>query len=187
MGLTNEEFLKQLAINYRWSSIVLDERTDTGGAGPIDPYGFSSGAMLRAGDRALDACGLVERGEDAKVTSLFQIFDAGHHTVLVFCDDARQVRSVSQVVASFPRDVVRLAAIYAGRAGAGHPATVDDGADFSLIDRGGHAYAGYHIPDNSSITVVVVRPDGVIGGIVLESQGIERYFRNIVSANEVSE
>jgi hypothetical protein len=50
-----------------------------------------------------------------------------------------------------------------------------------LVDRDGHAYAGYNVPvvSGEKVTVVVVRPDGFIGARV---HGIEWYFGHIFAS-----
>ena len=85
--------LFQLDLNYRWSSIVFDERFASSSA-QKDAYG-KLGQDLRAGDRAPDAPSLVIL--HSKVTSigkvsgqvgasvrLFDIFEPTVHTALVF-------------------------------------------------------------------------------------------------------
>ena len=75
--------LHQFGVNYRWSSVVVDERTPKPkNAQDVDPYGAGSDGTLRAGDRAPQAPGLVTAS--AGETSLFDLFGPGHHTVLLF-------------------------------------------------------------------------------------------------------
>ncbi|EED81392.1 predicted protein [Postia placenta Mad-698-R] len=57
---TRDDHVKQFGVNYRWSSIVLDERTpvDEGEDIRANAYGSQKGDVLRAGDRAPDALDL---------------------------------------------------------------------------------------------------------------------------------
>ncbi|KAF8185934.1 FAD binding domain-containing protein [Mycena galopus ATCC 62051] len=48
-----------------------------------------------------------------------------------------------------------------------------------LEDRAGHAYAGYGVPVDK-LTIVVVRPDGVVGAVVPNAEGVESYFKKIM-------
>ncbi|KAJ7754159.1 hypothetical protein DFH07DRAFT_959865 [Mycena maculata] len=47
-----------------------------------------------------------------------------------------------------------------------------------LEDRAGHAYRGYGL-DADELTIVVVRPDGVVGAVISAADGVETYFRKI--------
>jgi len=46
------------------------------------------------------------------------------------------------------------------------------------VDRDGHARRAYLV-QGGSMTIVIVRPDGFIGAIVNEVNGIDRYFSKI--------
>lgn len=54
-------------------------------------------------------------------------------------------------------------------------------ADVMLLDVSGHAYGNYAC-DKARLTVIIVRPDGVIGGIVFSLGGVLAYFRRVFSA-----
>ena len=58
-------------------------------------------------------------------------------------------------------------------------ATSGDGSSAALrvVDRDGHAYAGYEIEGGR--VFVVVRPDGMIGAFARE---VDAYFANVISA-----
>ncbi|KAH9920920.1 monooxygenase [Fomitopsis serialis] len=161
--------LKMLGINYRWSSIVLDERNPYMENCPQDPYGVEAGDMVRAGDRAPDAPGLVpiEGGE----TSLFKIFGPTRHAVLLFAgrDSAEEVVRVLGKIKEYPADAVRSVVIYPRGA---LPEVIDD-ADMVVFDSEQHAFVDYCCSDDD-LTVVIVRPDGVVGA--------SRYFRAVFSA-----
>lgn len=172
--------LFQLGVNYRWSSIIFDEFV-TPETEPQDPYGLTilkSGAV-RAGDRAPQAPGLVviyPKERSGHNTSLFQIFDPARHTILFFAADAKLVNSAVEALQRFPKHVVRSVVIVPEQHDAVEVADVDQ----VLLDQDGYAYSGYAIV-KEGITVVVIRPDGVIGAMVKGPQGIAQYFSRIFS------
>ncbi|EED85347.1 hypothetical monooxygenase [Postia placenta Mad-698-R] len=180
LGLTNDDILKQLTINYRWSSIVLDERTPLVTPAVYDPYGLLAGAVVRAGDRAPDASGMRDVRTNAK-TSVFKIISVSYHTVLLFSHDQAQIKAISAVLRKFPADAIRSVVIYA-KDGPITPSASEDDADLILVDDEGHAYSGYQVCDARVTTIIVVRPDGVVGAIVLGVQGLETYLRLVFSA-----
>ena len=72
--------LSMLGVNYRWSSIVIDEITK---AKPVDAHVVLDESILVAGDRAPDAPGLnvVKAGAQVAETRFFDLFKATYHTV----------------------------------------------------------------------------------------------------------
>ncbi|PCH36619.1 monooxygenase [Wolfiporia cocos MD-104 SS10] len=179
--------LKQLGVNYRWSSIVLDERTPVGSEDKehliCNAYGGGDG--ICAGDRAPDVPGLVSVKTkietlvlDGQTTSLFRIFSPSAHTVIIFAPNIDAAAPIIEAVKPYPQQVLRSVLILpAGQTGENTGAV----ADIVLSDRDGHAYGGYAIA-RDGITVVIVRPDGVIGGIVFGREGVRRYFKTAFSA-----
>ncbi|PCH35544.1 monooxygenase [Wolfiporia cocos MD-104 SS10] len=173
--------LKQLGVNYRWSSIVLDERSadipgkDAADQTPLDAYGMEIGEEVRAGDRAPDALGLMSAAES---TSLFSIFGSAYHTILVFSHGSALAEVVLGVVGTLPQNTVRVVMITPQ--GASELPAVS-GADAVLQDHNGHAYTAYGASKETS-TVVIVRPDAMIGGIVFGGDGVKKYFGNVFSA-----
>ncbi|PCH36613.1 monooxygenase [Wolfiporia cocos MD-104 SS10] len=168
--------LKQLGVNYRWSSIVVDERTPASPEDVIDAYGSAVSGPLRAGDRAPDAPGLwTTQGE----TSLFRVFGPTHHTALIFLGSEGQdfAGRVLEEIRTYPVGTVRPVIVYLKGT---KDISVLSGADLMVYDRDGHAYANYGV-DLRHPTVCSVRPDGVTGGIVLGVEGIVRYFARIFS------
>lgn len=184
--------LKQLGVNYRWSSIVIDERTDNADQHavhrPLDPYGAlgNDTTTVRAGDRAPDAPGLlplnVKTQPDGSVNdatvSLFRVFGPSHHTVLFFAGQVDEVTPIVQKLRQYPPHALQTAMIYpAGTVGAEYLEVTD----VMLLDEGEHAYGNYAC-GKASLTVIIVRPDGVIGGIVFSLDGVLAYFRRVFSA-----
>ncbi|KAJ7662140.1 FAD binding domain-containing protein [Mycena polygramma] len=151
--------LSMLGVNYCGSSIVLEDEDEDGAGVPRSAYAKVEGGPARAAYRAPDAPGLR----------------VGTHTVLLFGGDAAAHASVVDVLARFPEGTVRTVQIIP------QGKTAGESASSALIveDREGHAYTGYGVPVDR-LTVVVVRPDGVVGATVTGAEGVERYFQNIL-------
>ncbi|TFY80323.1 hypothetical protein EWM64_g3689 [Hericium alpestre] len=178
--------LKQLGVNYRWSSIVIDDQQQdfrpnghTGVAEPASAYIVEEGGRLHGGDRAHDATGLIDI-KTKDITRLFNVFGTDHHTILLFCDSAVMTpySSILQLLQRYRKGLIQSAVICKD------PSTVTalvGSADFVLHDRDGHAYAAYD-PNLTSCSVAIVRPDGVVGALVRGLDGVERYFSRILAA-----
>ena len=167
--------LKQFGINYRWSSIVLDERRPVASDEERDPYGLNSGGdeVPRAGDRAPSATGLVRRSDD-KAIIVFDLFSPDRHTALVFGDDKTRIASIVKSLSALPRGTVASFAVLPS----GSAVSVVDGVDDTLLDRDGVAYSTYGMTQEQPFAVIV-RPDGVIGAIVSGGEGVTRYIQRI--------
>ena len=172
--------LRQLGVNYRWSSIVVDERTPKPkSAAEVNPYGSGADGSLRAGDRAPQAPGLVA---GASETSLFDIFGPDHHTVLLFNVPADEAERVVGAVRKYPAGIVKTVAL--SPQGASEP-RVTGQFDVVVTDKGGHAFSAYQVSPEKP-TIVIVRPDGVVGGIVYELDGVKTYFGGVFNAAQES-
>ena len=150
---------------------------------PASGYNKESETATQPGDRAPEAPGLVDVRSTSVTLSLFGIFAPSVHTVLVFAGgngsgsgNSDTLRALSGVIVQQPESAVRGVLIVSPESemesrGAGLFEQV-------LVDRDGHAHAGYNVPVGSGekVTVVVVRPDGFIGARVHNATGIERYF-----------
>ncbi|KAI0032218.1 FAD binding domain-containing protein [Vararia minispora EC-137] len=164
--------VRQLGVNYRWSSIVLDELL-TGelvldsALEPTSAYGSDSPVRLRAGDRAPDANALVDSKTGVQ-TRLFEIFKVIHHTVIVF--DLALATGVSKIVAGYPGDAIRTVIVQP----TGENAAAVSGV---LVDTMGHAARAYDV--DTGVKVVVIRPDGVVGALLKTNSGVEKYFSKI--------
>lgn len=177
-ALAQGSYLKQLGVNYRWSAVVRDERAPwaAGADEERDPYGLLSGELVRAGDRAPDAPGLVGV-VDGRETTLFGVFKPTRHTGLVFGGDAGRAEAVVKALGRYPQGLVASVVVLPSD---GEPTKVE-GADMVLRDRDGVAYRAYGMADGPAYTVIV-RPDGVIGAIVAGEEGVAKYFGNILSS-----
>ena len=174
--------IKQLGVNYRGSSIVIDQNIDS--LGPDATKAHSSydtdteaGGLVQAGDRAPDAPGLVQVKSDnqksSESTRLFKIFDLSRHTVLIFAEVAN-ISGALAAVAKYPKELVRPVVLL--RAGATNKVPNVD-CDV-LEDRDGHAYHAYRNAEGAN-AIAVIRPDGVIGAVVKDTAWLERYLNTI--------
>ncbi|KAH9832239.1 monooxygenase [Rhodofomes roseus] len=183
------EGLRQLGVNYRSSPILVDERhADGAQQETYDAYGIGLGALggvgLRAGDRAPDAPGLVdvtEAGSEVKTRSLFGIFRPVYHTVLMFGEDSTAASEVMDGLKAYPAQLLRVVTIHPQQGPVTAGVVTDITADFALRDGHGHAYTGYGCSPEV-FSVVVVRPDGVVGAIVLGAKGVQKYFDRVFDA-----
>ncbi|TFY54307.1 hypothetical protein EVJ58_g8943 [Rhodofomes roseus] len=172
--------LKMLGINYRWSSIVVDERTPKAESpNDVNPYGSGNDSELRAGDRAPEAPDLVpvRTGEADGATSLFNVFRPMHHTVLLFNLPAEEMEQLLQAAQKYQAGSVKTVLVFPQGTSDPH---IAGQPDLVVVDKGGHAYAGYLVSPEKP-TIVIVRPDGVIGGIAYGLKGFETYFRGVFS------
>ena len=174
--------LNQLGVNYRWSSIVVDQSTDSvtgpGVREAHSAYDVEAGGLLRAGDRAPDAPGLVKVNFDnhksSESTRLFKLLSPTYHTVLIFAEAADVHRTLQAIIASIFKELVRAVVIL--RAGTN---MIQDVACDIFEDRDGHAYDAYKGAEGAN-GIVIIRPDGVTGAIVKDVDWVERYFRTIL-------
>ncbi|KIK37211.1 hypothetical protein CY34DRAFT_471216 [Suillus luteus UH-Slu-Lm8-n1] len=174
MVTTRSPILFMLGINYRFSSIVVDEFSTPGK--PINAYGMLDDDRLEAGDRAPDAPNILQmrRGEsDAK--TLFGLYRPSYHTVLVFTSSVAGATPILGALEAYAKSVVQSAVILPSSATG---ITVASPADFVLVDQGGHAYSAYLV-EAGQTKVFVIRPDGVIGAVVHGAEGMKKYFSGI--------
>ncbi|KAI6024605.1 FAD binding domain-containing protein [Pisolithus microcarpus] len=200
--------LYMLGVNYRTSPIIVDEfiSTPTPRAEVVNStYGDTQEGVLRAGDRAPDAPGLVATvpldsacasGSRTKrvagSTRIFDIFGSTHHTVIIFAPTLANpvIQSILATLGqSFPKELVRWVVVLPGSV-----SEPDDRVETSsevekdfdtevLTDEAGHAYRGY-VVEPQEVKAVVVRPDGVVGAIVRGVMGLKRYFEGVFGRME---
>ncbi|KAF7965869.1 hypothetical protein HWV62_41190 [Athelia sp. TMB] len=184
--------LLQLGVNYRGSTIVVDETEPepetpaADGAGTINADSYTVDGALRGGDRAPDAPELVRLGG---TTRLFDIFKSYLHTVLIFSSAATTTQStaVLEALQKYPTGSIQSVVIHTWESVVIHTWEVYHSSEAGLElatmvvkDKLGHAYQGYAVaPRSKDLTVFIVRPDGVIGGLVHGVGGVQKYFNNI--------
>ena len=169
--------INQLGVNYRGSSIVVDQSTGFN-AGPdarklYSAYDVGVGGPLLAGDRAPDASELVkiDNEKSSESTRLFKLLSPTRHTVLVFAKVA-DISATLAVIAKYPKELVRPVVLLH----AGTTDLIQDTACDVFEDRGGHVYHAYKGAEDKTI---IIRPDGVIGAIVRDVDWLERYFSTL--------
>ncbi|EKM55693.1 uncharacterized protein PHACADRAFT_256501 [Phanerochaete carnosa HHB-10118-sp] len=165
--------LFQLDVNYRWSTVVLDERF-AGGESTRVAYGEPE-QDVRAGDRAPDAPVCV----GGKGTRLFDIFGPDHHSVLLFGGAGETEAGMLDVVHAVPSDLVKVLLVLAP--GEMPAPTAYSGVDTVIEDKNGYTRKGYGRDEQTSPVAVVVRPDGMVGAFTTSAEGLENYFSLVFS------
>ncbi|KAI0784330.1 FAD binding domain-containing protein [Abortiporus biennis] len=170
--------LDQLRVNCRWSPILVDEQVEDheeAKAIARDAYGSETDDQLRAGDRAPDASDLVDVKSNEK-TSLFSIFKPSHHTALLFNPSASELPGILESLATWPSGTIKSIVVL--------PKGADLAEDFRkdvlvLEDTDGHAYDSYRQMAHGGFPIIIIRPDGVIGGIVKGPEGVKTYYEKL--------
>lgn len=158
--------LFQLDLHYRWSTIVFDERFEGDGKEKAeDVYGVA-GRATRAGDRAPDAPEL--HSVDGTKTRLFDVINPTKHLALAFGPSTDALALLEPLKERGADAFLHILVLPKGS-----PPQSLPGVDV-LIDSEGHAYAGYGIQSDVP-TVVVIRPDGMVGAYALSKDGLAKY------------
>ena len=165
MSFYRDTVLRQLGVNYRGSSIVVDDMTVDGEV--FDPYRSGVAGVVRGGDRAPDAPGL--KTVDGKTLSLFgSVFGSSYHTLLVFGEPPK---------VSYPADLVKTVVVVPE--GVDFPNNSQDG-QIVLSDTQGYVHKHYDV-DSRALRYIVVRPDGAIGALATKEDSLKEYFDKIFS------
>lgn len=180
--------LTQLDLNYRHSPIVLDERADGEEAAPLDAYG-TEGHKLCAGDRAPESPGLhvlAGLGTQYQTTKLFDILSPSVHTVLIFPAASEKepitfVDSILQILKEAPTGLVRSVLVFSKFHSATETTTSLVDIDVTVKDTDGHAFTNYGAKANTA-SVVLIRPDAYVGGIVEDACGVRRYLSTVFNS-----
>ncbi|KAJ3875557.1 monooxygenase, partial [Lentinula edodes] len=177
---------KQLGVNYRGSSILIDETADlTKDLIRSDSYSLASDGVIHAGDRAPQAPDLEDLRTNRTLTSLFDIFGPDHHTVLIFSSVRSKGEEITSGLSGYSKGLFKTVLILPAFSESESIASVKQSSGFDLVlrDGGGHAYKGYPtLP--GPCTVIVVRPDGVIGAVVRGIDGLLQYVNGVLVALE---
>ncbi len=188
--------LFMLGINYRWSSIVLEERDPNLGDEAkrnslveemkAHSYGGYEGGLC-AGDRAPEAPGLViSQSSDplkkiGEETSMFKLFSFLKHSVIIFAlpSDRQAVEEILLAAAAIPafEETVQVFVVTQADTSDVVDEANRDGC-VVLVDRDGHAHDGYFVKQGE-LTIVIIRPDGYVGAITNNKSGVEKYFERI--------
>lgn len=175
---TREEVGQQLGVNYRGSPTIVDDSLDASAA--LDPYRSGGVDGIRGGDRAPDAPGVITvRGK--MVSRLFNILDCTRHSVLIFSDDGKFQEEIVCGLTLYEKKRVQSVVVLS-REGTYADAVSEWLPDSVLLDSVGFAYDAYS-PVERGCKVFVVRPDGYVGAVVNNVDGVARYFRDIFTIN----
>ncbi|KAI0338365.1 hypothetical protein BDW22DRAFT_1432608 [Trametopsis cervina] len=167
---------RQLGVNYRWSSIVLDEQPGNSSSEEMAAYLPENNAELHAGDRAPDAPDLKSAEGDG-ITSLFSIYKPVRHTLLLFAPSEDDVTALRVILGSIPQGMVYTVVILPSDHSAN---ATSSGVDEILVDKDGYAHSAYH-PVKQGFSTFIIRPDGVIGAILKDVNSVKKYFSTLLS------
>lgn len=179
--------LSQLWVNYRWSSIVTDERFPrrTSEEPHMNPFGVE-GDTLRAGDRAPDATSLREVDATGAIsyfeTTLFKIYSPAVHTLIVFPGNKFLAFDLEFASRYRAMGILGLWIIIPF----GKPVG-DVAVDRVLLDAAGHARSGYGLSSasvDSETHYFLIRPDGMIGAYGTGPGIVQDYFRGILRSDD---
>ncbi|KAE9397955.1 hypothetical protein BT96DRAFT_976643 [Gymnopus androsaceus JB14] len=168
--------LRMFGVNYRNSPIVVDERYQYTEEDTVDPYRSGDDGTIRAGDRAPEAPQLAQLSPVAQTTTLFDIFNLTHHTVLIFAHPGEETEAIiHRAHHKLPKELVKIVLVLPQSSSA----SISSAADIVAVDTEGFAYKHYKIEDDKLPTFVIVRPDGFIGGLVHGAEGLREYFNRV--------
>nr|GAT51657.1 predicted protein [Mycena chlorophos] len=160
--------LLMLGVNYAGSKIILGDGDATE---PTAAYSYKLGERVRAAYRAPDASGLVLA--DGTETTFFHLFSMARHTILVF--GTTDATSVVASLGKLPKHLFSVVRVLPKDTGA-EQQTIDGVT--VVRDTKGYAHDGYILPIDQS-TIVVVRPDSVVGAVVSDASGVETYLKKV--------
>lgn len=193
-GLSRSQELMMMGINYRWSSLVVEQRSSAADKPTVEDLHAHSycgwAGLPQAGDRAPDASGLIitpatsdttPRGEN--MTTLFDVFRPDRHTVLLFVNSEERLilAELQAALGLFSRDTVQTLVISRQREVISYLTSVSTFHAVALDEQGyaTAAYLGDSSTSSSSVLGAVVRPDGFIGAFVKDAGGLQEYHSKI--------
>ncbi|KAF5311125.1 hypothetical protein D9619_008076 [Psilocybe cf. subviscida] len=155
----------QMDVNYRWSSIVQGANINTSDG--TDTVGLS------AGDRAPDATKLMNEGG---IHSLFDVFSCSRDTIVAFQPSSEGFKQIQRLLFSIShgQDKPHLISIFPKDA----EVPQDHPSDIIFSDTENHALTAYEVPGGAERTFVI-RPDGVVGAIAEDAQGLQEYYARL--------
>ncbi|KII92346.1 hypothetical protein PLICRDRAFT_50734 [Plicaturopsis crispa FD-325 SS-3] len=169
--------LRQLGVNCRWSKIVVDADAPEVEVEELKKQAYGgqeedeAKGRVRAGEGTRDAPGLVDWATGAR-TSLFEMLRATHHTAVVFADSA-EAGNIVGALKGFPAGTVQVVLLYPRGSGS---TSRFEGVYRVLVDGAEHAWKTY---GGEKGGVVIVRPDGVVGAVVRDAAGVNKYLEDI--------
>ncbi|KAF8900711.1 FAD binding domain-containing protein [Gymnopilus junonius] len=172
--------IRQFGVNYRWSSIVVNE--DVLSVEPRKNLVTSAGAYgaekgdIHAGDRVPEAPGLVNI-KNGLITSVFEILTCSKHTALIFTQDAQADALLLEAVRSFPVGTCNFVVVFPRISKPDSDGLAGRDELLFLQDSAGYAYRHYLAYQGPK--VVLIRPDGVIGAICTSTEGLSMYRQKV--------
>ncbi|KAF5357444.1 hypothetical protein D9757_011598 [Collybiopsis confluens] len=176
--------LRQFGINYRGSSLTLDEVFGDKNEA-VDSYRSGDDGTVRAGDRAPDAPGLTRLSSDnpdTQAVAIFELLNTLQHTALIFPGSSgdKFATDMLNCLCEYPSNVVKTVILLSESASSSTVYAESD-ADAVLVDTKGYAYTHYGVSQDTPM-VVIVRPDGYIGALVTSGKKeICQYFAGILA------
>ncbi|KAH8835090.1 monooxygenase [Flagelloscypha sp. PMI_526] len=179
----------QLGVNYRWSSIVLDEfqeKTKDTGSTVLSAYEIDHAQRgARAGERAPSACGLLDLHGNKIENVLLDLFNVRYHRILVFSHDNDQdfAAALKAIISKWNSatyaDALKVTWIWPqGTVHVHGLEKILPNFQF-VVDAEGSAYSIYGVTREDGPRIVIVRPDGVVGAVVRAATGIETYCNRV--------
>lgn len=164
--------LDQLGVNYRGTPFVLDE-IEGRPPSTSNCYDSRPSGVLMAGDRAPDASSLVSIRGVLTGDRLFDLFSATRHTILVFTGQQGNPEAslVVQLLKAYPPGLFKSVGVLPSDSST----SLDVGLDLAVKDELGNAHKAYGVPGADTV-IVAVRPDGVVGAMIADSNGLRRYL-----------
>ena len=160
--------LRQFGVNYRWSSIVSDDKPSQKKVGT---YGASSDE-IHAGDRAPDASGLVNI-KTGSVNTIYQYIKSSRHTVLLFASFIDEVVPFLDVLEKTPTNTFQSVVILDSCKDVDNAPTKGMAINV-LVDSDNNARKSYNCYKDKRI--IIIRPDGIIGALTSSISGIQKYL-----------
>ncbi|KAI3607008.1 putative monooxygenase [Moniliophthora roreri] len=169
-GWRRDWTVRQFGINYRGTSIVLDERQKDA-TGTVDNFRSGDDNATHAGDRAPEAPGLTLASSGQSV-SLYDLLDVTSHTFIIFGGHLAGILDGM----SYPHGTVKNVLVYP--AGTRIAEATTTGTACTVIDAEGYAYKHYKVVESEGL-VVIIRPDGYIGAVLKAESGVADYFKRV--------
>lgn len=165
--------LERLDVNYRGTPFGLEEEIEGRPPSTSNCYGSGPSGVLMAGDRAPDASSLVSVRGVPTSDRLFDLFRATRHTILVFTRQQGDPEAslVVQLLKAYPPGLFKSVRVLPSDSST----SLDVGLDLVVKDELVNAHKAYGVPGADTV-IVAVRPDGVVGAMIADSNGLRRYL-----------
>ncbi|CAA7267061.1 unnamed protein product [Cyclocybe aegerita] len=182
VGWNRSGNIYQLGVNYRWSSIVVDESKPSEAGSTYD----GKAEDLRAGDRVPDVPGLVPLGASSTgiAMRLFDSLSTSMHTVLIFDTQTEGYEAFLQKVTQYPQGLIQMILVVGKEqeqkidVANPHPVRAFKDRD----NYGSDAFLGGK--NDGKFGVFIIRPDRVLGARVQTPEALESYFQGVFGKME---